>query len=302
MVSRIAITGATGFVGRQVVRRLASRGHELQGIGRDPASLATVAGLACQHVLSDWRAGSEELKIALAGCKAVIHLADNPNRRAEQLSTSEDLARSLAPAARAAGVDGLIFASSVYATEAEKGTLSAYGQGKLSAERRFQEEPGLHALILRLPPVYGPGSKGAIALIARLVRRGIPLPFGAAKALRDYLHVENLTALVAHLVELPRSKLAHLSASIHEPSDDAPISTADLVGEIGRASGTKVRLVSVPKAVLAVGASVIGRREQVEAAFRPLVTLDQSELERLTGWKPCADWRANLRYLRHELT
>ena len=67
------VTGATGFVGRSVTRRLAERGHAVRALVRDPAAAGFVAELGVELVAGDIT-NDEGLNEAVAGCEAVVHL------------------------------------------------------------------------------------------------------------------------------------------------------------------------------------------------------------------------------------
>jgi nucleoside-diphosphate-sugar epimerase len=100
---------------------------------------------------------------------------------------------SLASQAAAAGVSRFIFMSSVKALAERSGSRplrpddapapeDAYGRAKLAAElglAQIQADTGLNIVTLRPPLIYGPRAKGNFALLVRVVRRGLPLPFAS---------------------------------------------------------------------------------------------------------------------------
>jgi len=147
---KVAVTGATGFIGSQLVRVLAERGHEPVSIGR--------------LELSD----PDVLAGALVGCQAVAHLAGGG--LADDRATWEanaGLTRLVIDACRATGVGRLLLASTVTVTRAQVG---AYGASKREAEQLVLGS-GLDATVFRFAFVYGPGETGVFARLVAIVRR-----------------------------------------------------------------------------------------------------------------------------------
>ena len=73
-MTRVLVTGAAGFIGRAVVRRLRSRGDEVVAIVRDPARAAALEPIGARLLVSDL--GSKAaIRDAMAGCDGVVHLA-----------------------------------------------------------------------------------------------------------------------------------------------------------------------------------------------------------------------------------
>src|SRR6266496_4463922 len=78
---RVFIAGATGVLGRRLVRRLADRGHEVVGLARDPAKADLVRRLGGEPALADlFDAGS--LAKAMAGCDVAVRAATSIPTRA----------------------------------------------------------------------------------------------------------------------------------------------------------------------------------------------------------------------------
>src|ERR1700761_1921037 len=210
----IALTGATGFIGRHLLRELPKRGYRMRVLLRRPAPVPTGATGA---VIGDL-ARPQNVAAAFEGADAVIHsaglahaMSGIPEDDYRTLNTQATI--DLARAAQRAGVKRFLFLSSIRAqcgptseavlTEAmESNPTDAYGRSKLAAER------GLAELVLdwvawRAVLVYGPGVKGNMAQLMRLARTPFPLPVGGLRARRSLLAVENLLAAVETVLTTP---------------------------------------------------------------------------------------------------
>lgn len=178
------VTGAGGFIGRHLCRRLLAGGRPVRGFSRSAISWDA----HFEHFRGDIL-DPEALNAACAGAGVVFHLAgaartaDRRNPRA--LKTNIEGTRNLLAAARAAGARRLVFVSSALAAELDHGQAPAHGgdyaHSKWQAERLVLEANGADGLlttVLRPAPVYGPGMKGGIARMIRLIhaRRLPPLP------------------------------------------------------------------------------------------------------------------------------
>lgn len=182
------VSGATGFVGRELCGQLASRKIPFTGLsqrgGQLPDGTPTVA--------VDFNSREVEPGL-LRGVDAVFHLAGIAHQQArdsayKQVNHLATLA--LAKAAAAAGVKCFIYLSSVKAMGAphdgaqrteEQLSLptSAYGLSKLQAEQDLQalfSDSKMSVIILRPALVYGPGVKGNLLSLRRAVRAGVPRP------------------------------------------------------------------------------------------------------------------------------
>ncbi|MFN4113487.1 MAG: NAD-dependent epimerase/dehydratase family protein [Sphingomonadaceae bacterium] len=296
-MSPVVVTGAGGFIGRAVALALTEAGHSVRAILRQGGSVPDLPESVAVHTLPPLEQAQTELAQVSAGAGMIVHLADNPARTLTDETGSAALARSVAGAATAAGVPRVVLASSIYARMDEDGRVNTYGAGKRASEQVFLQAKGFATVILRLPPVYGPGAKGGIAMLEALVRRRLPLPFGRATALRDYLAVGNLAALITALAQAEAAAFAGLAGRAYEPSDGAPIATRELAREIGTAVGKPVVVLPVPPTMLTVPAMLVGRAAQVEAVFAPLRCRDDSDLRQATGWQPEPRYAVNLTYL-----
>ena len=76
---RVAVTGASGFIGRYLVPALAAEGHEVVALGRQAEGLAPLKGEGVTVRATDYGAG--RLADALEGVEAVVHLAGRRSQR-----------------------------------------------------------------------------------------------------------------------------------------------------------------------------------------------------------------------------
>lgn len=269
-MATIAITGVTGLVGGHVARALGRAGHRIVGISRQ--SHGRWLGGAAVSVLDLADAGA--LAPALAGCDAVLHFADRADRRSyteQDVGTAARMARAIRHAASEAGITRIVLASSIYA---ERDDLYGRSKRQMEAAGMAAEPPGAAALILRLPPLYGPGAKGAVRHIARAVEKGWPLPFGLANAPRRFLSLDALADLCRHLLEIDEQVFQAATGRIWVPTDVRRGSLHALARSLGT-PGRRARLLPVPLVDRLLGARV--PPGQLEA--------DRDGLLAATGWQ-----------------
>jgi len=153
---RIAITGGTGFVGRNVARLLATEGHELVLIarGRDHTDPG-IRRLPHSRFVSIGLDNPEELARAFAGCEAVVHCS-GINREIEGQTYQRvhvEGTRHVVQAARQAGVKKIVLISFL---RARPNCGSEYHESKFAAEETVCAS-GLDYTVLKCSVIYGQG-------------------------------------------------------------------------------------------------------------------------------------------------
>jgi len=201
---RIALTGATGFVGRPVCRLLSERGHEVSVLARNPNRLENAE-------VSRVVAGDLFNKMALAelvsGADAVLHLAGAIKARGREgfFAINRDGTVNLVKAALEGGVKRFVHVSSLAAREPH---LSAYGASKQAAEQAVAAAER-KALIVRPPVVYGPGDEATLPLLRELMRSVAIIP-GNSDQRFSLIHVDDLAAVLCDAVESERTGLVEV--------------------------------------------------------------------------------------------
>lgn len=187
---RIVITGASGFVGRQLVRKLIERGHVVLAVGRDPARLAlqfpgvNVTGYA-------------ELAAAAEAFDLLVHCAvantDSRLSETEIFEANVSLVEDVAEAAAKAGIGYVVHLSSVHALD--PGNMSSYARSKRASAEALARHPG-RAVVLYLPMVYGETYAGNLSFLNRLppgFARRLMRPLAAVKPV---VHIDRLVAYI----------------------------------------------------------------------------------------------------------
>jgi nucleoside-diphosphate-sugar epimerase len=292
---QILVTGANGFVGRNLCRDLAARGYALRGtlrVGRPKL----VAGIDYREVPSlednpDWRPHLDGCD-GVVHCAALVHVPSRPGQaeRQRHLTLNAKASEHLARQAREAGLSRMVFISSIAAGTAERATAdkppSAYGAGKLAAEgmlRRVQDETGLEVVGLRPPMIYGPDAPGNFRQLQKALAAGLPLPLGAIANARSFLYVGNLTDAVAACLEHPEA-----AGKVFPVSDGETLSTPDFVRLMAQAMRRPARLLPCPPDLLKLALALIGRKRLYQVLAGDLV-VGNREIEDALGWT--APWR-----------
>jgi UDP-N-acetyl-alpha-D-quinovosamine dehydrogenase len=274
-VTRVLLTGATGFVGRALCECLAAAGYRVRAALR---TAGTLPPGAAESVVTGSLGSANDWSSALEGVELVVHAAALTHvmraTAATRLQYAEVNAAGtgrLAQAAAAAGVRRFVFLSSIkvngeessraYRADDPADPRDQYAHSKLDGEnllRRSAAASGMDAVIVRPPLVYGPGVRANFLRLMRWVDRGRPLPFGAIHNQRSLVNVWNLSDLIAAL-------LAHQSRveGVYLVSDGEDLSTPELMRRLGQALRRNVRLLPFPVGVLRIGAALAGRRAEM---------------------------------------
>lgn len=235
---KIIITGATGFVGSNFSKYLEEKGNVVGKISlRNP----------------DW--------ILNKNADVIIHLAgkahDTANTSAddEYFKINRDLTIQLFEEFLNSEIRDFIYFSSVKATaDTIEGILdenhtsdpkTPYGKSKLEAENYLlaQELPENKRLfIIRPCMIHGPGNKGNLNLLYKVVEKGIPWPLADFDNQRSFLSIDNLNFLIERIISDQ-----NMASGIYNFSDDKALSTNDLVKIIANTSGKTERLLKIPK-------------------------------------------------------
>lgn len=253
MPQRFAVTGATGFIGRRLVRYLADRGADVTALTRRPQP---------EQARVRWIPGDLDDADALArlvgNADAVIHAAGlvKARNRAEFEAVNVAGAENLLAALTAQGAgQRLVLVSSMAAREPQ---LSDYAATKRAAEDAVRTRTGLSWSILRPPAVYGPGDLEILKLF-RAIRRGVaPVP-GNGEGRFSVVYVDDLVRAVAMT-----AGHAEAGGKTLEVDDGTAggYSHHDLAGLAAGLLGRRVRGVPAPslllKAVAAANSGIAG--------------------------------------------
>ena len=310
---RVAVTGATGFVGNALISDLAAEGNwRVTAITRRPWSHAS-ANVRC---VTAGDLGAARLPDGLlADTDAVVHAAAiaTATSRLRLSAVNVEAAVAMARLAAIAGVKRFVFLSSIkvngeetapgrpFTAQDAPAPADLYGGSKWEAEqalRALADATGLELVVIRPSLVYGPGVGGNFAQMVRWVARGIPLPLGAVHNKRTLMALPNLVDLIK--TTLRRAGAANQTLLAGDGED---FSTPELLSAIGRALGRPARLLPVPPPLLAAAASLFGKQDMARKLLGSL-QLDLSQTRARLDWSPPVTaeqaLRDTVRSLRHE--
>ncbi|MBV5287123.1 MAG: NAD-dependent epimerase/dehydratase family protein [Methyloversatilis discipulorum] len=300
----VVVTGASGFVGGALVRRLQREGVPVRAVvrthGRGGPEALVGPALGPE---ADWSR-------LLAGAGAVVHAAAHVHVEAADTGAARlafrranvEGTRSLAQQAADAGVRRFVFISSIgvngrrtkhpFTEDDAPAPEGPYADSKLEAERALCEvaqRAGMEWVVIRPPLVYGPAAPGNFARLVRWVARGVPLPLGAVRNRRTLVAIDNLTDLVLTCL---RSDSA--ANEVFLAGDAESLSTPDLLRIVAKAQGRTARLVPVPPVLLRAAAVLIGRLADAERLCGDL-EVDIGKACRVLHWTPPLSAREALR-------
>lgn len=305
-LTKLMLTGASGFVGSALIEALISR-----------PDICVVKALRKGEIGPDCVVvgnidGDTDFTKALVEVDVVIHAAarahimddevEDPLSEYRKVNVRGTL--NLARQAIASGVRRFVFLSSIKANgeatamgnKFEAGDLpapeDAYGVSKMEAEQglmKLSAETGLEVVIIRPPLVYGAGVKGNFANMIKLVDKGVPLPLGAVHNKRSLVGIDNLVDLIIRCIDHPAA-----ANQVFLAGDGEDVSTTELLRDVGEAMGKPARLIPVPAGMLRLGATLLGKRTMAQRLLGSL-QVDIRKTCELLDWKPPCTVQEGLR-------
>lgn len=309
----VLITGADGFVGRELTRSMHEAGASVVAAVRQhsthgPAGVKT----ACVGDLREWR----DWDATLTSVDAVIHLAARAHVIAERASDPLDAFRetnvkptiNLFSACQTLGVKRFVFVSTIgvngiatqerpFQDEDAPHPTEPYAISKWEAEQKLNElasRGGTELVIVRPTLIYGPSTKGNFLRLMRLVQSGWPLPLGAMTAKRSILSLTNFCDLLAACIH-------HKAAAgqIFLAADRKPVATRDLIVNIADLMKRRVRLVRVAPRILKQIGHLSGFGAEIDRLTASL-EVDSSRTRTLLDWNGDANCELDMKRMVDE--
>ncbi len=298
---RVLITGATGFIGRNLTERLFSEGlHCPTAIGRKKPnctySFSRYIQINSIDSETDWSIALVDIDV-IVHLAARVHVMDDPS--SDPLTSFRKVnvhgTLNLARQAASVGVKRFIFISSIkvngestipgkpFQADESSGPEDPYGISKKEAEdnlKKLEGETGMEVVIIRPPLVYGPGVKANFLRMMRWVNKRIPLPLGSIQNKRSLVALDNLVDLIITCIDHPAAANQTFLAG-----DGEDLSTTELLARLGQAMGKPTRLIPVPTSILKLIAKALGKGD-ISARLCGNLQVDISKTCQILNWKP----------------
>lgn len=237
------ITGSSGFVGQNLSALLESLQIETDGLSMRNYS---------------WKSQIDRKADALIHLAGKAHDTANTTLEEEYFKVNRDLTVALFNEFLKTEIQDFFFFSSVKAvadafddvlTEDEVASpFTPYGQSKYEAEQYLLNQTlpqGKRLFIIRPCMIHGPGNKGNLNLLYKVVEKGIPWPLASFENQRSFLSIDNLSFLVHQMLENK-----NIPSGIYNFADDRAISTNELIEIISKTLGKEPRLLKINSSLI----------------------------------------------------
>ncbi len=299
------VTGASGFIGGALVKRLLGDGAAVRGLVRSAEKGAWVESLGAEVAIGDLR-DSDAVRRAVQGCMVVFHVAAaTGGPEALQHAVNVTAAGRLVELACEAGVHRLVHVSTIanYGYEpldvvTEETPLRPgrefYAESKTAGERQVMARAaalGLPVTVIRPGMVYGPRSGFWTGVMFNLARRRFVLLPGDGTTYCPAIHIDDVVDLLVTVAEHPRAV-----GEVFNAAPDPPPTWRQFFGAYAAMAGHQnfllvpIWLLRVGGALAELGTRLSGEPQPVRGmvaalmARRRVYSMDKAA--RLLDWRP----------------
>ncbi len=236
---KVIITGHSGFVGTNLSYYL-----DNQNVNISNVSLRN----------DEWKSKIDQNSDAIIHLAGKAHDTSDVSNPDEYYKVNRDLTIELFNEFLVSDIKKFFYFSSVKAAadtvvdslteDVEPNPITHYGKSKIEAENYITNQKlpeGKKVYIIRPCMIHGPGNKGNLNLLYKLVEKRIPWPLAAFENKRSFLSIDNLNFLIHQMLN------KNIPSGIYNFADDKSISTNELISAINTALGKKAKLWKISK-------------------------------------------------------
>lgn len=218
----IVITGASGFMGKNLIPHFSDKGYTI---------------FNAQLRSADWEKKIPQNATAIFHLAGKAHDTSNSSEAEAYFRINTELSKEVFNEFLHSEIRDFFYVSSIKAVadfanevlteETICNPQTPYGQSKLAAENYMLSQTlpaGKRLFILRPTMVHGPGNKGNLNLLFNVIKKGIPWPLAAFENRRSFLTIDNLCFLFEKLLEDQT-----IEGGTFLLADDEPVSTNDII-------------------------------------------------------------------------
>ena len=295
MIETIAITGATGFVGTALTRRLAAAGRKIQALIRPASSHKRPANIDVRWIDGDLE-DTESLRRLVHGADAVIHCAGavrGATRAQFNRVNVDGMARLVKLAVDQEPTPSFLSISSLAAREPH---LSPYAASKREGEKVLVEKSDkLDWTVFRPSAIYGPGDRELMPVF-HWMKKGIAPILGSGNGRFSLLYVEDLVDAIMQWLERKSNPGCTYELHDGQPGGYSWHDVIDTVAHLRQ--GKSVVTIRIPL-VVAKLVSILNLIAARAIGYAPMLTpgkvrelqhfnwvCDNTALNTATGWTP----------------
>jgi nucleoside-diphosphate-sugar epimerase len=243
------LTGTSGFVHQNLSKYLESHNYQVQSLSLRNA---------------DWKKNFDNTANAIVHLVGKAHDTKNTSNASEYFAINTELTKQVFDLFLESDIQDFIYFSSVKAAADTVDNVldenivtnpkTPYGQSKLAAEQYILSKnipSNKRIFIIRPCMIHGPGNKGNLNLLYKIVSKRIPWPLGTFENQRSFLSIDNLNFLMHQMLENK-----NVVSGIYNFADDNPISTTELIVLINQSLGKKTRILNFSKKLITQIATV----------------------------------------------